>query len=136
MASKGSFDIILSELMNDSELTDDSLPNPIDPVVITRIDRATNIQETDGWMTTFLEHGANLLGDAITVAKETRSPRAIEVAHRLLKDMFVTASELNKIRKDELKENKDQSNVTDDNITLTPSQLLKMLKNTQGDDSE
>lgn len=110
-------------------LDDAQLPDPIDPVVVHMSDAVTSKDESDRWANTFLIYGADLLGDAITIAKETRSPRAVEVANKLLKDLFDASIKINEIRKkeDEQAKTKDAQE-KDDTISMTPSQLLKMLK--------
>jgi len=110
-------------------LDDAQLPDPIDPVVVHISEAVTSKDESDRWANTFLIYGADLLGDAITIAKETRSPRAVEVANKLLKDLFDASIKINEIRKKEDEQaEKEDKQTKDDTINLTPAQLLKMLK--------
>lgn len=110
-----------------SNSNDDQLPDAIDPVVVRIANNNTTEDEADRWATSFLEYGADLLGDAITIVKETRNPRAVEVASRLLKDLFDSAVKLKEVKKKEKEIEKSES-VDNDNIKMTPSQLLQMIK--------
>ena len=129
--SNSSFDTIANTMGMESQSSantmDDDLPPAINPVMVSRSNRTLTVKESDQWMTTFLEQGADLLGDAITIAKETRNPRAIEVAHKLLKDLFDTSADLNRIRKEEASK-VTESKVTKNSISVTPAQLLGLLK--------
>lgn len=120
------FDNLLSP-HGQTHLDDDQLPDPIEPVVVHISETVTSEDEADRWANTFLVYGAELLGDAITIVKETRSPRAIEVANKLLKDLFDSAVKMKEVRKKDADIEKTQKE-DNDNIKMTPAQLLQMIK--------
>lgn len=110
-----------------AHLDDDQLPDPIEPVVVHISETVTSEDEADRWANAFLVYGAELLGDAITIVKETRSPRAIEVANKLLKDLFDSAVKMKEVRKKDAEVEKTQKE-DNNNIKMTPAQLLQMIK--------
>lgn len=123
---KPSNEQILDNLLTGG-FNDDGLPDPIEPVVVTISDAVTTEDEAERWVTSYLRHGASLLGDAITIAKETRSPRAIEVAHRLLTDMVNTSLKIKQVRKDDAKSSGKDSE-SGDTIKMSPNELLRLLQ--------
>lgn len=132
---KRSDDTILNALSNTSgsifhaTQNDDGLPDPIDPVVVVISDSATSEDESERWANAFLVQGADLLGDAITIAKETRSPRAVEVANKLLKDLFDASIKIKEIKQKEAEKlEKQKTTDKDDSISMSPAQLLKFIK--------
>jgi hypothetical protein len=89
-----------------------------------------------------IQQGDDSLKEMIKLAKQSESPRAFEVASNLMKTLldankdFVEMSMKKKYAKEEIinpKEEQAAANVTNNNLILSTTDLLKMLK---GDSSE
>jgi len=84
-----------------------------------------------------IEYGDDSLKEMINLAKQSESPRAYEVAATLMKTLldankdFVEMSTKKKYAKEEILHPKDEAattNVTNNNLILSTTDLLKMLK--------
>lgn len=86
-----------------------------------------------------IELGGESLSEMISLAKQSESPRAFEVASTLMKTLldanrdFVDISTRKKYAKEEIlnpkeEEKQAQTNVTNNNLILSTADLLKMIK--------
>lgn len=85
-----------------------------------------------------IELGGESLDEMISLAKQSESPRAFEVASTLMKTLldanreFVEMSTRKKFAKDEILNPKEeeaaQTNITNNNLILSTADLLKMIK--------
>lgn len=84
-----------------------------------------------------IEYGDDSLKEMISLAKQSESPRAYEVAATLMKTLldankdFVEMSTKKKYAKEEILHPKDEAattNVTNNNLILSTTDLLKMIK--------
>lgn len=86
-----------------------------------------------------IELGGESLSEMISLAKQSESPRAFEVASTLMKTLldanrdFVDISTRKKYAKEEIlnpkeEEKQTQTNVTNNNLILSTADLLKMIK--------
>ena len=84
-----------------------------------------------------IEQGDDALKEMINLAKQSESPRAYEVASTLMKTLldankdFVDMSTKKKYAKEEILHPKDEAaatNVTNNNLILSTTDLLKMMK--------
>lgn len=85
-----------------------------------------------------IEYGDESLKEMIELAKQSESPRAFEVASTLMKTLldankdFVDMSMKKKYQKEELmgpkEEAQSQTNITNNNLILSTTELLKMIK--------
>lgn len=78
-----------------------------------------------------MKAGVELLQDSITIAKETRSPRAIEVSHRLLADMINLAMSIRKTKREEADPANNPDALDKKEIKMTPAAMLEMIKGAQ-----
>lgn len=90
-----------------------------------------------------IEHGDDSLKEMISLAKQSESPRAFEVASGLMKTLldanrdFVEMSMKKKYQKEELtggKEKQPANQVTNNNLILSTSELLNMLRGEKNDE--
>jgi len=138
----------IEEALDDTQL--DSADEPDDlPTVIgdTKGEVATVNPETDETIQdielarsnikNIIEQGDESLKEMINLAKQSESPRAFEVASGLMKTLldankdFVEISTKKKYAKEEIlnpKEEQATANVTNNNLILSTTDLLKMLK--------
>lgn len=78
--------------------------------------------------------GGESLEEMIMLAKQSESPRAFEVATNMMKMLidankdFVGISEKKKFAKEDVPAQQTQNNVTNNNLILSTTDLLKMLK--------
>jgi|TARA_B110000967_G_C18818129_1_gene527220 hypothetical protein len=100
----------------------------------------TNIEE-------IMETGAEAMKEMLEIAKQSEQPRAFEVVSTLMKTMldankdFADISSKRKFVKEEINGPKDaanqqSSNVVNNNLILSTSDLLKMLKDSANDPNE
>lgn len=80
-----------------------------------------------------IEKGQSALDDILDIAKQSESARAFEVVTNLIKTMTEANKdllELAKTKKDLEKEDlPDQKNITNNNLVISTTDLLKMIKN-------
>lgn len=104
-----------------------AVPEP-DHEVLEDIDYAKgNIKE-------IIEKGKDSLDELIAIAKQTESPRAFEVAANIMKTMLEANKNLIDVSKEKKFEKNDQpsqhvTNVTNNNLVLSTSELLDMMLN-------
>lgn len=111
------------------------------PVVITTsADEDETVQDIElarSNIKNIIEYGDDSLKEMINLAKQSESPRAYEVAATLMKTLldankdFVEMSTKKKYAKEEILHPKDEAattNVTNNNLILSTTDLLKMLK--------
>ena len=94
-----------------------------------------------------METGAEAMKEMLEIAKQSEQPRAFEVVSTLMKTMldankdFADISSKRKFVKEEINGPKDaanqqSSNVVNNNLILSTSDLLKMLKDSANDPNE
>jgi hypothetical protein len=81
-----------------------------------------------------IEKGKDSLDELIAIAKQTESARAFEVASNIMKTMLDANRQLIDTSKEKKYEKSEQpsnhtTNVTNNNLVLSTSELLEMLKN-------
>ncbi len=129
---------------NDPADEPDDLPVPIEEtnMEVAIVDPATDptIQDIELArlnIKNIIEKGDESLNEMIELAKQSESPRAFEVASGLMKTLldankdFVEMSMKKKYAKEEItnpKEEQAAANVTNNNLILSTTDLLKMLK--------
>lgn len=99
-------------------------------------DTIHDIEQARGNIKNIIELGDDALKEMISLAKQSESPRAFEVASTLMKTLldankdFVEMSTKKKYAKEELMGPKEaaQTNVTNNNLIVSTADLLKMLK--------
>lgn len=95
-----------------------------------------DIEQARGNIKNIIEQGDDALKEMISLAKQSESPRAFEVASTLMKTLldankdFVEMSTKKKYAKEELLGPKEaaQTNITNNNLILSTADLLKMIK--------
>jgi hypothetical protein len=113
--------------------TDLAIINPESQEMIDDIEQARNNIKN------IITHGDNALEEMMELAKQSESPRAFEVASTLMKTLldankdFVEMSSKKKYAIDDVKGPKKESNVTNNNLIVSTSDLLKMIKGETSD---
>lgn len=130
----------LSEILDEKEETSTELaisePADIIPVIAEDNETIKDIEQARGNIKNIIERGDDALKEMMALAKQSESPRAFEVASTLMKTLldankdFVEMSMKKKYAVDEVNAPKEaaQTNVTNNNLILSTSDLLKMLK--------
>jgi tRNA(Ile)-lysidine synthase TilS/MesJ len=99
-------------------------------------DTIRDIEQARGNIKNIIEQGDDALKEMISLAKQSESPRAFEVASTLMKTLldankdFVEMSTKKKYAKEELMGPKEaaQTNITNNNLILSTADLLKLVK--------
>jgi hypothetical protein len=112
-----------------------SLPS-VDVSDIENDENIKDIEQARGNIKNIIEQGDDALKEMMTLAKQSESPRAFEVASTLMKTLldankdFVEMSTKKKYAKEELLGPKEaaQTNITNNNLILSTADLLKMIK--------
>ena len=99
--------------------------------------KESDISKARETLVSLLDDSRDLLGDALKLAKETESPRAIEVATTLIKTIADVSLDVIKIHEDGKNTTKDAkpdvTNATQNNIYVgTTSDLANMLSDVMG----
>jgi hypothetical protein len=120
-----------SEIIENTTAIVEAKSNPDDDETVRDIELArSNIKN-------IIEQGDESLKEMIDLAKQSESPRAFEVASTLMKTLldankdFVEMSMKKKYAREEIinpKTDQDTSNVTNNNLIISTTDLLKMLK--------
>jgi hypothetical protein len=105
-------------------------------VYVDEDDTIRDIEQARGNIKNIIEQGDDALKEMISLAKQSESPRAFEVASTLMKTLldankdFVEMSTKKKYAKEELMGPKEaaQTNITNNNLILSTADLLKMIK--------
>lgn len=126
-----------------AEAKEEDLPTVVEekkalPTLVTDEDDETirDIEQARGNIKNIIEQGDDALKEMISLAKQSESPRAFEVASTLMKTLldankdFVEMSTKKKYAKEEKMGPKEaaQTNVTNNNLILSTADLLKMIK--------
>ena len=108
------------------------------PINIEEDETFKDIEKARSNIENIISQGDEGLKEMMTLAKQSESPRAFEVAANLMKTMleankdFVEMSLKKKYHKEELEapkqEEASQNNVTNNNLILSTSDLLKLIK--------
>ncbi len=119
------------------ESRDLELPIDLDAVVASD-ETLQDIEKARKNIEKIIELGGESLDEMINLAKQSESPRAFEVASTLMKTLldanrdFVEMSTRKKYAKEEIlkpkEEEKAQTNVVNNNLILSTTDLLKMLR--------
>ena len=97
-------------------------------------DTVKDIEQARSNIQNIIEQGDEALAEMIELAKQSESPRAFEVASTLMKTLldankdFVEMSHKKKFAKEEIDGPKQETNVTNNNLIVSTTDLLKMLK--------
>jgi hypothetical protein len=130
----------LSEVIDKNEETSTELavPEPVNivPVVVENSETIQDIEQARSNIKNIITHGDDALKEMMSLAKQSESPRAFEVASTLMKTLldankdFVEMSMKKKYEVDAINAPKEaaQTNVVNNNLILSTSDLLKMLK--------
>jgi len=130
----------LSEALDKSEETSTELviqeSNDIVPASVENSETIRDIEQARGNIKNIIEQGDDALKEMMSLAKQSESPRAFEVASTLMKTLldankdFVEMSMKKKYAVDEVNAPKEaaQTNVVNNNLILSTTDLLKMLK--------
>jgi hypothetical protein len=108
----------------------------IDVSDIEKDETIRDIEQARGNIKNIIEHGDDALKEMISIAKQSESPRAFEVASTLMKTLldankdFVEMSTKKKYAIEEKLGPKEaaQTNITNNNLILSTADLLKMIK--------
>jgi hypothetical protein len=126
-----------------AEAKEEDLPTLVEeketlPTLVSNEDDETirDIEQARGNIKNIIEQGDDALKEMISLAKQSESPRAFEVASTLMKTLldankdFVEMSTKKKYAKEELMGPKEaaQTNITNNNLILSTADLLKMIK--------
>lgn len=131
----------LSEVL-DSDVkeasTELTVPEPVAivPEVVENNENIKDIEQARSNIKNIIEQGDDALKEMIALAKQSESPRAFEVASNLMKTLldankdFVEMSMKKKYAVDEVNAPKEaaQTNVVNNNLILSTTDLLKMIK--------
>ncbi len=130
----------LSEVLEEKEETSTELaiqePAVAVPAIVEDNETIQDIEQARGNIKNIITQGDDALKEMITLAKQSESPRAFEVAANLMKTLvdankdFVDMSMKKKYEVDAMNAPKEaaQTNVVNNNLILSTSDLLKMLK--------
>lgn len=94
----------------------------------------TDIEQARQNIKNIITQGDSALEEMMELAKQSESPRAFEVASTLMKTLldankdFVDMANKKKYAIDETKGGKEKQNITNNNLIVSTSDLLKMLK--------
>lgn len=106
------------------------------PDVVEDTETIRDIEQARSNIKNIITHGDDALKEMMSLAKQSESPRAFEVASTLMKTLldankdFVEMSMKKKYAVDEVNGPKEaaQTNVTNNNLIVSTADLLKMLK--------
>jgi hypothetical protein len=130
----------LSEVIDKNEETSTELvvqePADIVPVVVENSETIQDIEQARSNIKNIITHGDDALKEMMSLAKQSESPRAFEVASTLMKTLldankdFVEMSMKKKYEVDAINAPKEaaQTNVVNNNLILSTTDLLKMIK--------
>ena len=115
-----------------------TVPEPVGivPAIVEDNETINDIEQARGNIKNIITQGDEALKEMIALAKQSESPRAFEVASNLMKTLldankdFVEMSMKKKYAVDEVNAPKEaaQTNVTNNNLIVSTTDLLKMLK--------
>jgi 3-methyladenine DNA glycosylase Tag len=130
----------LSEVIDKNEETSTELvvqePADIVPAVVENSETIQDIEQARSNIKNIITHGDDALKEMMSLAKQSESPRAFEVASTLMKTLldankdFVEMSMKKKYEVDAINAPKEaaQTNVVNNNLILSTTDLLKMIK--------
>lgn len=111
-----------------------SINVPVMPSTVAQDEVIDDIETAKQNISEILQKGADSLDELISVAKQSQNPRAYEVVSTLMKTLldankeFVTMSEKKKFAKEDTPTQQATTNVTNNNLILSTTDLLKMIK--------
>lgn len=112
----------------------DDVDVPILPSVTSHEEVIDDIDTAKENIATILKKGADSLDELLELAKQSQSPRAFEVVSTMMKTLldankeFVGMSEKKKFAKEDHPAQQATTNVTNNNLILSTTDMLKMLK--------
>ena len=130
----------LSEILDEEKETSVEITvsesTSIVPVIAENNETIQDIEQARSNIKNIITHGDDALKEMMSLAKQSESPRAFEVASTLMKTLldankdFVEMSMKKKYAVDEVNGPKEaaQTNVTNNNLIVSTADLLKMLK--------
>jgi hypothetical protein len=127
----------LSEVLDAEETSTDLSISAIEvPAVIEDTETIRDIEQARSNIKNIITHGDDALKEMMSLAKQSESPRAFEVASTLMKTLldankdFVEMSMKKKYEIDSVNAPKEaaQTNVVNNNLILSTTDLLKMIK--------
>lgn len=107
---------------------------PVMPSTVAQDEVIDDIQTAQDNISNILIKGADSLDELIELAKQSQSPRAFEVVSTMMKTLldankeFVGMSEKKKFAKEDHPAQQSTTNVTNNNLILSTTDMLKMLK--------
>lgn len=113
------------------------VPVPVQPSTIAQEEVIEDIDKAKQNISDLLEKGTTSLDELISVAKQSQNPRAYEVVSTLMKTLLdankelVQMSEKKKFAKEDSPAQQATTNVTNNNLILSTTDLLKMIKGDQ-----
>lgn len=130
---------LLEALEEEKETSEEivvSEPVVVLPAIAENNETIQDIEQARSNIKNIITHGDDALKEMMSLAKQSESPRAFEVASTLMKTLldankdFVDMSMKKKYAVDEVNAPKEaaQTNVTNNNLIVSTSDLLKMLK--------
>lgn len=131
-------DITPEEEINLPTSVSETLPEISMEDLVSNDENLQDIEKARKNIEQIVELGRESLDEMISLAKQSESPRAFEVASTLMKTLldanreFVEMSTRKKYAKEEIlnpkKEEESTTNVTNNNLILSTTELLKMIK--------
>ena len=107
---------------------------PVMPSTVAQDEVIDDIQTAQNNISNIIIKGADSLDELIELAKQSQSPRAFEVVSTMMKTLldankeFVGMSEKKKFAKEDHPAQQSTTNVTNNNLILSTTDMLKMLK--------
>jgi len=107
---------------------------PVSPSTVATDEVITDIETARSNIESLMKKGTESLDELIVVAKQSQNPRAFEVVSTMMKTLldankdFVGMSEKKKFAKEDNSTQSGTTNVTNNNLILSTTDLLKMMK--------
>lgn len=118
-------------------VVDRDISVPVMPSVTAQDEVIEDIEQARLNIAELMKKGTDSLDELLAVAKQSQNPRAFEVASTMMKTLldankeFVGMSEKKKFAKDDHPSQQATTNVTNNNLILSTTDMLKMLKGDQ-----
>lgn len=115
-------------------VVNDGVVVPIMPSVNAQEEMIGDIEQAQRNIADILQKGVESLDELLDVAKQSQNPRAFEVVSTLMKTLldankdFVGMSEKKKFAKEDHPSQQPTTNVTNNNLILSTTDLLRMMK--------
>lgn len=115
-------------------IIDNDINVPVMPSVTAQDEVIDDIQTAQDNISKLMRKGMDSLDELLDVAKQSQNPRAFEVVSTMIKTLldankeFVGMSEKKKFAKEDHPAQQSTTNVTNNNLILSTTDMLKMLK--------